>query len=315
MKHVSVLLEECIDALEIKPDGIYVDCTVGYGGHSSYILPKLLTGKLYGFDQDINAIKYSQEKLSSISNNFELINNNFSNLKEELEKRNVNKVNGFLFDLGVSSPQLDNADRGFSFHQDAKLDMRMNQSQLLSAYEVVNEYSYNDLKKILYEYGEEKYSSSIASNIVKYRETKKIETTFELVDIIKSSMPMSAKRDAHPARKTFQAIRIEVNKELEILTLTMIDAINKLEVGGIIAVITFHSLEDKIIKKVFKKYSMIDDIVKGFYEIPEEYKPIIELVNEKVITATQEELENNKRSRSAKLRIIKKVKDKQIKEG
>lgn len=308
MKHVSVLLDECIDALEIKPDGIYVDCTIGYGGHSSYILEKLTTGKLYGFDQDENAINFSNEKLSKISNNFEIINSNFIDLKSQLEQRQVTKVDGFLFDLGVSSPQLDEASRGFSFHQDAKLDMRMNQSGSLTAADVVNDYSYSDLKKILYEYGEEKYAPSIASNIVNSRKEKRIETTFELVDIIKKSMPQKAMRDSHPGRKTFQAIRIEVNKELEILEKSFTDAIELLNKDGIIAIISFHSLEDRIVKKTFKDYSKINDIVKGFYEVPEEYKPILELVNKKAITATKEELENNKRSRSAKLRVAKKIK-------
>lgn len=296
MMHVSVLLEECLDALDIKPNGVYVDCTIGYAGHSSKILEQLDTGMLYGFDQDINAINYSREKLSKISSNFEIIKSNFSNLKEELVKRNITKVDGFLFDLGVSSPQLDDGSRGFSFHQDAKLDMRMNQDDTLSAYDVVNEYSYNDLKRILYEYGDEKYSASIAKNIVKARDKKNIETTFELVDIIKSSMPQKAMRDSHPARKTFQAIRIEVNKEL-------------LNLNGRIAIISFHSKEDKIVKSIFRKNSEINDIVKGFYDIPNEYKPILELINNKPITASGLELEENNRSRSAKLRVVKRIKE------
>ena len=315
MMHIPVLLEECISNLNIKPDGIYVDCTIGYAGHGSHILKELTTGKLYGFDQDITAIKCSDETLGEISSNYELINTNFKNLKDELIKREVTEVDGFLYDLGVSSVQLDETDRGFSYHKDAKLDMRMNQSNLLSAYDVVNGYSYEDLKRILYEYGEEKYAPSIAGNIIKARDKKQIKTTFELVDIIKSSLPAKAMRDAHPARKTFQAIRIEVNNELGILNKSIIDAINMLGVNGRIAVITFHSLEDKIIKKVFKKYSEVDNIVKGFYEVPEEYKPIIKLVNEKVILPTKEEIELNKRARSAKLRVIEKIKNKEIKEG
>lgn len=309
MMHVSVLLEECLDALDIKPNGVYVDCTIGYAGHSSKILEQLDTGMLYGFDQDINAINYSREKLSKISSNFEIIKSNFSNLKEELVKRNITKVDGFLFDLGVSSPQLDDGSRGFSFHQDAKLDMRMNQDDTLSAYDVVNEYSYNDLKRILYEYGDEKYSASIAKNIVKARDKKNIETTFELVDIIKSSMPQKAMRDSHPARKTFQAIRIEVNKELEILSNSITDAIELLNLNGRIAIISFHSKEDKIVKSIFRKNSEINDIVKGFYDIPNEYKPILELINNKPITASGLELEENNRSRSAKLRVVKRIKE------
>ena len=305
--HVSVLLEEAIQGLNLKDDGIYVDCTLGYAGHSSEILKRVRRGCLFAFDQDSDAIKYSTERLSKIGNNFTIIYSNFVNLKEELEKRNVTKVDGILFDLGVSSVQLDEADRGFSYHQDAKLDMRMDRNNPLSAYEVVNNYSEMELSNIFFKYGEEKYSKSIARAIVKYRETKKIEGTLELVEVIKSAMPMKAKRDKHPARKVFQAIRIEVNHELDILERSMQDALDILNIGGRLAVITFHSLEDRIIKNIFKEKTHVDDMVKGLPNIPEEYMSSYRLVNNKAIVPTDDELENNNRSRSAKLRVIERI--------
>lgn len=306
--HVSVLLEEAIQGLNLKEDGIYVDCTLGYAGHSSEILKRIRRGCLFAFDQDSDAIKYSTEKLSKIGDNFTIIYSNFVNLKEELKKRNVEKVDGILFDLGVSSVQLDEASRGFSYHQDAPLDMRMDKNNPLSAYVVVNTYDEKKLASIFFKYGEEKYSNSIARNIVKYRENKKIETTLELVEIIKNSMPMKAKRDKHPARKVFQAIRIEVNHELDILEKSINDALDILNVGGRVAVITFHSLEDRIIKNIFKEKTYIDDMVKGLPNIPEEYKCNYKLVNNKAIVPSSEELDNNNRSRSAKLRIIERIK-------
>lgn len=306
--HVSVLLEEAIQGLNLKEDGIYVDCTLGYAGHSSEILKRIRRGCLFAFDQDSDAIKYSTEKLSKIGDNFTIIYSNFVNLKEELKKRNVEKVDGILFDLGVSSVQLDEADRGFSYHQDAPLDMRMDKNNPLSAYVVVNTYEEKALSNIFFKYGEEKYSNSIARNIVKYRENKKIETTLELVEIIKNSMPMKAKRDKHPARKVFQAIRIEVNHELDILEKSITDALDILNVGGRVAVITFHSLEDRIIKNIFKEKTYIDEMVKGLPNIPDEYKCNYKLVNNKAIVPSDEELENNNRSRSAKLRIIERIK-------
>ena len=254
MLHKSVLLNESIQGLNIKNNGIYVDATLGYGGHSSNILKLIPNGFLYAFDQDSYAVNYSKEKLSKVGNNFKIIKSNFVNMKNELHNVNVDKVDGILFDLGVSSVQLDQAERGFSFHKDAKLDMRMDTDVDFSAYDVVNKYSYNDLVRILRDYGEEKYSTSIANNIIKYRQNKNIETTFELVDIIKSSMPYKAMRDGHPARKTFQAIRIEVNNELGVLKSALEDAIELLNVGGRLCVITFQSLEDRIVKKIFKKY-------------------------------------------------------------
>ncbi len=305
--HISVLLNESIAGLNLKENGIYVDCTLGYAGHSSEILKRLRRGYLFAIDQDSEAIIYSDKKLKEIGSNYEIINNNFVNLKEELEKRNIKEVDGILFDLGVSSPQLDENERGFSYHNDAKLDMRMNQNQDLSAYTVVNTYSEKELIDIFFKYGEEKYAKSIARNIVRYRENKNIETTLELVDIIKSSMPEKAKRDKHPARKVFQAIRIEVNNELEVLEKAINDSLSLLNVGGRLVVITFHSLEDRMIKNIFKEVTMIDPKVKGLPNIPEEYLPKYRLVNNKVITPSAEELLNNNRSRSSKLRIIERI--------
>ena len=276
--HKTVLLEETIDNLDVKEDGIYVDATLGFGGHSGLILKRIKRGFLFAFDQDEMAIDYSFKKLSAIGNNFEIIKSNFSKLKKELEKRTITKVDGFVFDLGVSSPQLDIAERGFSYHKDAKLDMRMDTSSSFSAYNVVNEYSYDDLVRILKNYGEERYASSIARNIVKKREEKEITTTFELVDIIKSSMPIKAMKDSHPARKTFQAIRIEVNHELDVLDVALDSALELLKVGGRIAVITFHSLEDRIVKEKFNKCSKLSDDLSKLPFVPEEYLPKFKIV-------------------------------------
>lgn len=306
--HISVLLKESIDSLNIKEDGIYVDCTLGYAGHSSEILKRIKKGHLFAFDQDQEAIDSSTLKLNQIGSNFTIIKSNFVNLKEELTKLGVSEVDGILFDLGVSSPQLDEEERGFSYHHDAKLDMRMDQTSAFSAYNVINEYSEKELARVIFQYGEEKYANSIAKNIVKTRSNKQIETTFELVDIIKNSMPEKAKRDKHPARKTFQAIRIEVNHELDILESSMIDAASMLKVNGILSVITFHSLEDRIVKNVFKELTTIDSVVKGLPNIPEGYLPNYELINNKAITPSNEELELNNRSRSSKLRVIKRIK-------
>ena len=306
--HISVLLKESIDSLNIKENGAYVDCTLGYAGHSSEILKRIKSGHLFAFDQDQEAINASTKKLSDISNNFTIIKSNFVHLKQKLEELGIDKVDGILFDLGVSSPQLDKEERGFSYHHDAKLDMRMDQENNFSAYDVVNTYSEKELARIMFEYGEEKYANSIARNIVSARNEKPIETTFELVEIIKKSMPEKAKRDKHPARKTFQAIRIEVNHELDILESSMKDAASMLKVGGILSVITFHSLEDRIVKNIFKELTTVDAMVKGLPSIPDEYLPDFELVNNKAITPSKEELEDNNRSRSSKLRVIKRIK-------
>ena len=309
--HISVLLNESIEGLNILENGIYVDATLGYAGHSSEILKRIKKGFLFAIDQDSDAIKYSNEKLSKISDNYEIIHTNFKNIKEELNKRDINEVNGILFDLGVSSVQLDNAERGFSYHSDAKLDMRMDKDAKFSAINVVNDYSEKDLVRIIRDYGEEKYANSIARNIVRERANKKIETTFELADIISKSVPMKAKRDKHPARKTFQAIRIEVNHELDILEDTMKDALSLLKPGGRLVVITFHSLEDRIVKNVFREYTEVDGMVKGLpdNEIPKEFRKDYVLINKKVIVPSDEELSNNNRSRSAKLRIIERKKE------
>lgn len=305
--HKSVLLNECIKYLNLKDDSIIVDATLGYAGHSSNILKNIPNGYLYAFDQDEEAIKNSSEKLKKISNNYEIISSNFVEMKEELGKRKITKVDGILFDLGVSSPQLDEKERGFSFHEDARLDMRMNQKQKLSAYEVVNEYQLEDLIRIFREYGEEKYATSIAKRIVDVRKSKKIETTLELVDIIKSSVPEKYKREKHPARKVFQAIRIEVNKELDVFSSALNQALELLKVNGRICVITFHSLEDKICKERFKKVSDIKSELKKMPVIPDSYLPQFKII--KTVLPTKEEIENNPRARSAKLRVIERVKE------
>lgn len=305
--HKSVLLEEAINGLNIKDGLIYVDCTLGYAGHSGKILEKNKKGWLYAFDQDEEAILFSNKKLSSIGSNFEIIHSNFVNLKSELNKRGINKVDGILFDLGVSSPQLDNKERGFSYHKDALLDMRMDKDNPLSAYEVVNNYKESDLITIFYRYGEEKYSKSIARKIVEYRKSKKIETTLELVEIIKSGVPEKYKRETHPAKRCFQAIRIEVNKELEVFESALKDAIDLLNKNGRICVITFHSLEDKICKEIFKKNSEVNKVFKGLPDVPYEYMPKLKLIGK--YTPTNEELDDNNRSRSATLRIAEKIKE------
>lgn len=303
--HVSVLLNESIENLNIKEDGIYVDCTLGLAGHSKEILKRIKRGKLFAFDQDREAISYSKKNLDQVSDNYEIINSNFVNIKEELNKRGIEKVDGILFDLGVSSVQLDEADRGFSYHKDAILDMRMNQNGKLSALDVVNKYTEEELIRIFYEYGEEKYSKSIAKGIIKARENKTIKTTMQLAEIIKNSVPEKYKRNSHPARKVFQAIRIEVNKELDVFKKALDDAIDMLNSGGRICVITFHSLEDRICKKRFKELSEVDKLVKGLPVIPDEYKPTIKVIAK--IKPSKGELNKNNRSRSAILRVAEKL--------
>lgn len=305
--HKSVLLNECLKYLNLRENSIVVDATLGYAGHSSNILKRIPNGYLYSFDQDEQAIKSSQQRLKEIDDNYEIIQSNFVNLEEELAKRNITKVDGVLFDLGVSSPQLDEETRGFSFHNDARLDMRMNQKQTLSAYEVVNNYELEELIRIFREYGEEKYAVSIAKNIIKTRENKKIETTLELVEVIKESVPEKYKREKHPARKVFQAIRIEVNKELDVFESALNQALKLLNVGGRICVITFHSLEDKICKEIFKKASEIDKELKKLPIVPDSYLPQFKIV--KTLIPTKEEIEVNPRARSAKLRVIERVKE------
>ena len=299
--HESVLLKESIDYLNLNSKSIVVDCTLGYAGHSSNILKKIKEGFLYAFDQDKEAIIKADERLKKINTNYEIINKNFVNLKEEIKKR-TDKIDGILFDLGVSSPQLDEDYRGFSFHKDAPLDMRMNKDQKLSAYEVVNNYSKEDLTKILKTYGEEKYANAIAEGIAKSREKKKIETTLELVEIIKANVPEKYKRDKHPARKTFQAIRIEVNDELNVFKKALKDALDLIDINGRICVITFHSLEDKICKQIFNEVSNVPKELQSLPILPEKYKPKYKVIAH--IKPTKEEIEKNNRSRSATLRVI-----------
>ena len=299
--HESVLLTESIDYLNLNDKSIIVDCTLGYAGHSSQILKQIPNGYLYAFDQDKEAIKEADKKLKAIRNNYEIINTNFVNLKEEINKR-IDKVDGILFDLGVSSPQLDEADRGFSFHKDAPLDMRMNRDQSLNAYDVVNTYSANDLTKILKTYGEEKYANSIAKGIVKAREIKPIETTLELTEIIKENVPEKYRRVGHPARKTFQAIRIEVNDELNVFKNALKDSLDLINKGGRICVITFHSLEDRICKQIFNEVSKLPKELQNLPIIPDEYKPKFKIIAN--VEPTKEEIERNTRSRSARLRVI-----------
>ncbi len=309
--HYSVLLKESIEGLKINPNGIYVDCTLGGGGHSSEILKRLDKGFLYAFDQDCDAIKAADERLSAISKSYEIIKSNFCDLKEELNKRNVFKVNGIIFDLGVSSPQFDNGERGFSYKYDAHLDMRMDKSQKLSAYQIVNEYTFQDLYYIISRYGEENYAKNIAREIERTRLKKPIETTFELVDAIKRAVPARSQRLKHPAKRTFQALRIETNKELEILPQTLEDAIDILDIKGRICVITFHSLEDKITKDIYKKYALRKEVPRGLPILHEqEEETVLQLINRKAIVASNDELEENNRSHSAKLRIAEKNKEK-----
>ena len=304
MKHYSVLKEESIEGLNLKNDSIVVDATLGYGGHSSEILKRIPNGHLYSFDQDINAINYSDELLSKVSDNYTLIHSNFVNMKEKLNELGVEKVDAIVFDLGVSSPQIDDGARGFSFMQDAPLDMRMNQEDSKTAADVVNNYSMYELCDIFYAYGEENLSKPIAKKII---DSRPINTTLELVEVIKSAVGLKYFNLHHPERKIFQAIRIEVNSELDVLKKVLPDAINLLNVGGRISVITFHSLEDKIVKTIFKQKSEVNDLVKGLPEIPDEYKPEIKLVNKKIILPSEKEIEENSRSKSAKLRIIERI--------
>ena len=306
--HVTVLLNEAVEGLNVKSDGIYVDCTLGGAGHSSLILKQLTTGHLYCFDQDENAIQAARQRLETIGNQFTIIQSNFKNIKAELNQRGVEHVDGILFDLGVSSPQFDNAERGFSYNYDARLDMRMDQSSSLDAHEIVNHYSYEQLVEILYKYADEKFAKQIARRIEKEREIQPIDTTFQLVEIVKSAIPAYARRKGgHPAKRTFQALRIAVNDELNVFDIALKDALDLLNINGRIAVITFHSLEDKICKYTFNDVSKLKDVPKGFPVIPEEMQPKFKLINKKPIIATEEELNENHRSHSAKLRVIERV--------
>ena len=285
--------------MNIREDGTYVDATLGYAGHSGEVLKKLNEkGFLFAFDQDAEAIEYSTEKLSKIGSNFKIIKSNFKDMKNYIHK----EVDGIMFDLGVSSPQLDEADRGYSFHKDAELDMRMDKSNPLTAKKVVNEYSYDELVNIFYKFGEEKYSKSIAKSII---ENRPINTTLELAEIIKNSVPISYRNKSHPARKVFQAIRIEVNHELDILEDSLIDAFNLLKVGGRLSVISFHSLEDKIVAHVFNKLCNDDINARKLPMVPEELKARARKIVK--LTPTDTELDDNNRSRSSKLRVIERI--------
>ena len=306
--HESVLLNETIESLNLKDDSIVVDMTLGFAGHSSQILKRIKNGYLFAFDQDEEALAYSKDKLSTIANNFQIIDSNFVYAKDKLKELGVDKVDGILYDLGVSSPQLDEDYRGFSYRFDAPLDMRMDKDNKLTAKIVVNTYSYENLKKIFKDYGESKFSSSIAKNIVKYRETKEIETTLELVDIIKDSVPYKERIKKHPAKQIFQALRIEVNKELEVLEKSLNDSLSILNVGGRIAVITFHSLEDRIVKKKFNEITEIDPLSKGLPNIPLDKLPDFKLITKKGIKVSKEELLHNNRAHSATLRVIERIK-------
>ena len=300
MKHKSVLLNEVIEYLNVSEGKFYIDATVGYAGHSGEILRKLnKKGFLFAFDQDIEAITYSNNKLSGIADNYKIIKSNFHDMNKYIDR----KVDGILFDLGVSSPQLDEAERGFSFHKDAELDMRMDKDNPLTAKEVVNNYSYEKLVDIFYRFGEENYSKQIAKNIIKNRP---INTTLELSEIIKNSVPESYRNKHHPARKIFQAIRIEVNHELDILEESLLNAFDLLNVGGRLAVISFHSLEDKIVANTFKKLCSDDESARHLPFVPDDLKARAKKVIK--IVPSDEELNDNNRSRSSKLRVIERVK-------
>ncbi len=309
MKHYSVLLQESIDNLAIHSDGIYVDGTLGRGGHSAEILARIPQGHLYAFDRDASAIEESRERLAQIGNNVTLIHSNFSNLKRELTARGVTGIDGMVLDLGVSSPQFDEAQRGFSYRFDAPLDMRMDQSQKLSAYQVVNEWEYQELVRIFFQFGEESFAKQIARKIEKAREVKPIETTFALVDVIKSALPAKVlNKKGHPAKKVFQAIRIAVNDELGELQLVLRDALELLHVGGRLCVISFQSLEDRIVKDTFSSCSKPKQYDKRVPILPQDMEAApYRLLNKKPITATEEELRENMRSHSAKLRCIERI--------
>lgn len=307
--HTTVLLKEAAEGLNIKPDGVYVDCTLGGAGHSEYIVKQLSEkGKLIAFDQDDVALENAKEKLAPYLDRVILIKSNFRYLKEQLMKHGIEEVDGVLFDLGVSSPQLDTPERGFSFHHEAPLDMRMDQNSMFSAYNVVNEWPYEKLVKIFFQYGEEKFSKQIARKIEAYRESKPIETTLELVDLIKDGIPAPARRTGgHPAKRIFQAIRIAVNDELQVFEDAIEQAMDVIKKGGRVSVITFHSLEDRICKVAFKNASTVPQLPHGLPVIPEEFKPKMKVITRKPILPSEEEIEENKRARSAKLRIVEKL--------
>lgn len=309
MKHYSVMLNEVIDSLNLKPDSTIVDATLGYAGHSKEILKRIKKGRLFAFDADEQAIEHSRQLLLEIGENFEIIHANFINLAKYLDEVKISQVDGFLFDLGLSSPEIDDKSRGFSFMSDATLDMRIDRTSKISAKNIVNTYSLAELTNIFFKYAEEPKSKIIASKILNYRQNKEIDTTLELVEIIKSAVGANYFYKNHPERQIFQAIRIEVNNELQAIEVALPEAIKRLKKGGRICVITFHSLEDRIVKNIFKQYSEVNEIFSGLplEQIPNEYRPLIKLINKKPILPSSKELAENSRSKSAKLRIIERI--------
>lgn len=306
-KHKSVLLNEAIEYLNIKEDGIYIDATLGFAGHSSEILKRIKKGFLMAFDKDIDAIDYSRSKLLKIGDNFKIFNTGFINIKEKVSEK-VSKVDGILFDIGVSSVEIDESSRGFSYMKNGPLDMRMDQSSNLTAEFIVNNYSLDELTKIFREYGEEKHSYKIAKKIIEEREKSPIKETEKLVEIIDKCYPYKEKRHSHPAKKVFQALRIEVNNELEELKIALNSSLDLLNIGGRLVVITFHSLEDRICKNLFKEKTMVNPVIKGMPDVPLEMLPDFKLVTNKPVIPLDEEMKNNSRSKSAKMRVIERVK-------
>ena len=309
-KHVPVLLNETIEGLNVKPDGIYVDLTLGRGGHSKEVLKRLTTGRLIAFDKDETAIEESKENLAEFSEKFTGIHEDFRYFRKKLDELKIDKIDGIMADLGVSSPQFDDVSRGFSYKDDAKLDMRMDRRQKFTAFDLVNTYSLAELTRVFREYGEDKFSYQIAKKIVEIRGKNTINTTSELVDIIKACKPQKElNKKGHPAKQIFQAIRIEVNDELGALKVALKDALSSLKVGGRACFITFHSLEDRLVKNAFNEVSKVEGTRHNVFALPTEKDlPDFRLINNKVIIATSDELENNPRSKSAKLRIIERVK-------
>ena len=308
--HETVLLKEAVDGLNIKPDGIYIDCTLGGGGHSARILSQLTSGHLYSFDQDEVAIEYNKTNLKQYidEDKVTFVRSNFRYIQEEMNKLGIQSVDGILYDLGVSSPQFDDASRGFSYQHDARLDMRMDQRNPLDAWKIVNEWPYEKLVKIFFRYGEEKFSKQVARAIERNRENHSIDTTEQLVDVIKEGIPAAARRHGgHPAKKVFQALRIAVNDELGALEESLEKAIDLIGVNGRVSVITFQSLEDRLVKTMFKEKTTIEDLPSGLPIIPDDMKPDYKLINRKPILPSDDELRDNHRSHSAKLRVIERI--------
>lgn len=309
--HVTVLLNEAVAGLDVNPNGVYVDCTLGGGGHSSLLLSQLTNGHLYAFDQDNHAIEYNQEHLQKYlaENELTFIHDNFRNLAKDLHEQGVTEVDGIVYDLGVSSPQFDDAERGFSYQKDARLDMRMDQRQTLDAWKVVNEWPYEQLVRIFFRYGEEKFSKQVARKIERIRDEKPINTTTELAKIIKEAIPAAARRHGgNPAKKVFQAIRIAVNDELGALEDSLEQALQLLKIHGRISVITFQSLEDRLVKRMFKEKTTIENLPPNIPVIPDELQPHFKMVQKKPILPSENEQLENHRSHSAKLRIIERIK-------